>query len=533
MKLKHFLLFLIGSIALLCFRGCSSYYFRTDYKDANSLIHSTANLQSKLFLKAHLKNGGIFIFRDTWNADVIGNRVTGNGIQYDFNRNVIHEGPVSISLDSVAIFETNSKIKEPEQMRVAALCLMVAVDVIVGIICITNPKACFGSCPTFYIDEKDNFHYADAEGFSDAISPSMEYTDIDALNNKKLTDTLFAITMKNEALETHCVNDVKLLACPRKESQRVYQSPSGDFFQCENHYPLTMATGDEGNITGLLLSNNKQERFSLSDGASMTSKEEIHLAFDHVKNTDNLGLLINFRQTLMTTYLIYSALGYMGDEAGDIFAKIETSREVKGKLKEGMRKELGNIDVYLLDERKNEWELQNGFYETGPIAINSQILPLKNNPGSSSVKLKLVMNRGLWRIDYLALTNITQKVEATEFAPVSILNKGKLDDNALKDIHDPDKYLISMPGSEYKFYFSLPDRNCDYELFLCSRGYYLEWMRENWIKDKNLVKLKQMIDNPKHYLQSEAKNYKTYETTMEREFWNSRIDTKTFVYYEN
>ena len=114
-----------------------------------------------------------------------------------------------------------------------------------------------------------------------------------------------------------------------------------------------------------------------------------------------------------------------------------------------------------------------------------------------------------------------------------ILNKGKNDKTALTLINNPDKYLISMPGSEYTFNFVLPNKNTDYELFLYSKGYYLEWMREHWLKDKNMLKLAQMVYSPKKYLKGEAKQYKLYENKMEQEFWNSKIDTKTFSYYEN
>ena len=136
-------------------------------------------------------------------------------------------------------------------------------------------------------------------------------------------------------------------------------------------------------------------------------------------------------------------------------------------------------------------------------------------------------------MDYLALTNIKAKVKPVEIAPSSILNKGKIDHKALSSINRPNDYLISMPGSAYKFNFDLPQQNEDYELFLYSKGYYLEWMREHWIKDKDLLKLRQMVVHPKKYLKLEAKDYKRYEANMEQEFWNSKIDTKIFSYYEN
>ena len=36
----------------------------------------------------------------------------------------------------------------------------------------------------------------------------------------------------------------------------------------------------------------------------------------------NPGIYFSFRQTLMTTYCLYSAIGYMGNEVADIFTKI-------------------------------------------------------------------------------------------------------------------------------------------------------------------------------------------------------------------
>jgi hypothetical protein len=523
----------IIAIVVIAIQSCASYYFRSNYTDANSLMHQTENLQTKPFLKAHLKNGDICILKDSWKVDTMINMVSGNGTKYDFNRKDIFEGEISIPIDSVAIFETNVKIQKAEKGRITALSILAGLDVALGLFCVSTPKACFGSCPTFYVNENDNFHYADAEGFSNAIAPSMEYYDIDALNNKSLSNNIFSITMKNEALETHCVNDVKLLAYPRKLGERIYQSPKNDFYLCENTYTLHQAKAREGEITALLINNDRQERFSLTDENNLSSKEEIYLNFANVKNTNDLGLILNFRQTLMTTYFIYSAMGYMGDEVGDIFAKIEGSKETNEKLKQGIKKELGNIDIYLWNEQKNEWELQNGFYETGPISINRQFIPLQNSNTNSKVKLKIVLNKGLWRMDYVALTNIKEKVKPIEISPNSILNKGKLDKLALDEIKNQKKYLISMPGSEYKFNFTLPNLNTDYELFLYSKGYYLEWMREHWIKDKDLLKLKQMVDNPKKYLKEEAKNYKRYEKEMEQQFWNSKVDTKTYSYYEN
>jgi len=147
------------TIAMLTMQTCKNYYFRSNYEEANSLLHKTENLETKPFLKAHLKNGDICILKDSWKIDTLKNIVSGNGVRYDFNRNKSYEGKVLIPIDSVAIFETNKKLGNTETERVAALSILTGVNLILGIVCVTVPKACFGSCPTFYINENDDFHF--------------------------------------------------------------------------------------------------------------------------------------------------------------------------------------------------------------------------------------------------------------------------------------------------------------------------------------------------------------------------------------
>src|SRR6478736_7618170 len=177
----YFGIFLLAAFAL---QACSPYYFRSNYQDANKLLYDTKSPHTKPFLKAHLRNGDVCILRNSWQVDTSQKLVSGSGMRFDFNRKKTFDGPMQIPLDSVAIFETNKKIIDPEMGRITALSILAGVDVAVGIFCAYNPKACYGSCPTFYLNPNDNFHYADAEGFSNAIVPAMEYADIDALHNK-------------------------------------------------------------------------------------------------------------------------------------------------------------------------------------------------------------------------------------------------------------------------------------------------------------------------------------------------------------
>lgn len=519
-----------GSFFLL--ESCATYYFRSNYRNANNLLYEQGSVLTKPFLKAHMKNGDVCILKDSWAVDTASRELNGIGALYNFNRRFVSEGLVAIPIDSVAIFETNTKIVNPEAARIAPLAIIGAVDVVLALYCMVNPKACFGSCPTFYINENHNLHYSDAEGFTNAITPSMEYFDIDALSNKQLASDRFSITMKNEALETHCVKQVKLLAYPRRQGERVYQTRENDFFLCRNTYSITHAVAQEGDVTALLSADDKIERFSLSDSTNLDNKEEIILTFNNIADPKNLGLVIHYRQTLMTTWLFYNAMGYMGDEVGDMFAKLERDEELRNNF-DATTKLLGGIEVFLWDPKTETWNYEGSVDEAGPIAINRQIIPLINDGTGSQSKVKLRLNKGLWRIDYLTLTNRIEKVEPIVTEATAAYYKGTESKPALERLLNPDAYIISMPGCEYRFDFMLPEAGSDYELFLYSEGYYLEWMRKQWLEDKNLLKLRQMVYNPKTYLKGEAASFKRQERDMEEQFWNSKIDTKHFSYYED
>jgi len=276
-------------ISVLFIYACAIHDFRSNYKDANALLYEANNLNTKPFLKAHLKNGDVCIMRDTWEVDTVRNVVVGKSVCYDYKRNFKPTDEKPIPIDDVVIFETNQQLKKTEIGRIAALTVLAIGNIIGAVSCQQNPKACFGSCPTFYINENDNFHYSNAEGFSNAILPSMEYGDIDALKNPSISESTFSLTMKNEALETHCVNEVKLLAYPKAQEQQVYQSRDNHFYLCENNYTATQVLAPEGDVTALLSENDMHERFSHADEQNLNSRETIYLNFKDIENPDDLG----------------------------------------------------------------------------------------------------------------------------------------------------------------------------------------------------------------------------------------------------
>ena len=195
--------FLILAIAILS--GCKSTQM---IRELNSPGKYTASSDQK-FLKVHLKDGSLFIL-DDWQIDSNTEVIKGSGNYYNYTRdklpqkinesNATENFVYTIYRDEIALIETN---RLTGQMANMSTITIVGVPLsLVGLYCISNPKACFGSCPTFYTFNNDKWELV-AEGFSSSILPAFEKQDIDMLYRTTNDTNNLQIKLTNEALETH------------------------------------------------------------------------------------------------------------------------------------------------------------------------------------------------------------------------------------------------------------------------------------------------------------------------------------------
>ncbi len=70
--------------------------------------------------------------------------------------------------------------------------------------------------------------------------------------------------------------------------------------------------------------------------------------------------------------------------------------------------------------------------------------------------------------------------------------------------------------------YDLPGFAEDYELFVESRGYYIEWMRDEWLADEDMTRAAEMFLAPQQALRRLAPEFKQVEAEMENVFWNSK-----------
>jgi hypothetical protein len=355
------------------------------------------------------------------------------------------------------------------------------------------------------------------EGFSSSVAPSLEASDIDALYHARPKNGELDVLMKNEALETHVVRSVDLLAVPRHDGCRVFASTDGTFWESTAQLSPRSAEGPEGDCANLLSNLDGHERFSYADGKDLAAKESIALSF-RARPGHSYGLVVACRQTLLPTYLLYQTFAYMGNSVGEWMAKIERGKFPSGAV--NMERLIGGIEAST-EQSDASWRSEGVVAEHGPLAVDVHLLPL-NQIADSTVNVRLQMTKGTWRIDYVALAELSSPVSPVRISPTSVLREGKENPSALEKLRDSSQVLVTVPGDNYLLKYVLPDKNASYELFLESRGYYMEWIRQEWIEEENPAKLAGMFLDPAAALRNLAPEFKRVELQMEDCFWRSR-----------
>jgi len=136
--------------------------------------------------------------------------------------------------------------------------------------------------------------------------------------------------------------------------------------------------------------------------------------------------------------------------------------------------------------------------------------------------VRLRLTRGLWRLEYVALAALGDAVQPVRLRPEVVRHAGRADAAVLRALRERERPLVTLPGDEYEIGYQLPADYERYELFLEARGYYLEWLRREWLPEENAAAAVQLVLQPRDALRALAPAYKRQEAGMEHSFWNSR-----------
>jgi hypothetical protein len=259
--------------------------------------------------------------------------------------------------------------------------------------------------------------------------------------------------------------------------------------------------------------------FSRADSTDLGASDSVDLIFPAIGGS--AALVVTARQSLASTYVFYQSLAYAGSRAGEILAAVEREGASAFGGAWTLMHRLGSVEV-LLRSMDGTWLPVGAFGEPGPIAADRQAVPL-GPVAAGPVRLRLRFARGAWRFDELGLVALGSLVRPITLDPARVERDGVADTLALTRLRDPNRYLVTNRGDQYRIVFDLPADGANLEFFLESTGYYYEWMRPEWLREENPAMLALIAVNPAAALRAMAPGYARLEPRFEELFWASRF----------
>lgn len=177
---------------------------------------------------------------------------------------------------------------------------------------------------------------------------------------------------------------------------------------------------------------------------------------------------------------------------------------------EGPVRALGGVDV-LVQNREGGWDSLATIRETGPLATDARLVPLPASSGPMRVRLRLA--KGAWRLDAAAIVARVAPATPQRIVPSVVLRDGRRDDAARARLLDSVAPLTTYPGDRYTLVYQLPGDAAAHELFLETKGYCLEWMRDEWIAEENRLMAASLFLDPAGALRRLAPAFKREERT--------------------
>ncbi len=464
-------------------------------------------------LKVHMLSGELYLLEE-WSVRDQAAALVGNGTLYDVDRVGRGEGEYTIPIADIALLEANNA-ETVGRLGKSGLTAFSALTGAITMICLADPKSCFGSCPTFYsVDDPDR---PLAEGFSASFARALEDSDLDRLRVRADAGA-FSLIMRNEAQETHAVRHVRVQAVPASGVDDVLMTHEGDFFASSRRIAPNACTASGYDCLADVGTRDDVEYAPRTADTDLAVREEVILDFGDVSG--DVGLVLSARHSFVTTYVFYQSLAYAGESAGDLLAALERGDQGVEDRVLGIARELGGIEVFVAGD-DGVWVPVGEFDEAGPIAADQQVIPI-GDPNGQSLRVMLRMARGSWRIDEARLAALGPRLQAITIEADSVTADSSMDDRAFERLLDPDQHLTTVSGDAYRIWFTLPQGD-EYELFLDSRGYYYEWMREAWLAEEDASLAASVLLQPGEALKQMAPGFKEIEPEMDRLFWSSRF----------
>jgi hypothetical protein len=468
--------------------------------------------------KVHLHDGSVVLFPAGFTLQ--GDRLEGSGTRWDLTRT--SASLVSpVPLESVAGIEYYRDETAVGHTTLAAVAVVAAIPLAAGLL-----KAIFGSCPTVYSAEGE---VLEAELFSRSIARLFETDDLDRLSHVDDSDGEVLLQVANEALETHYIDRLGLLGVVHPAGFEVFPGPAGEVVPFGSTATLISAVSRAGEDLAETLSSRdeiayRSDKRLVEELTQMLSEDWIELEVAVPPGAETMSLAWRSRNTLLTTVLFYDViLGSQGVGAIDWQGSQLEDPAYASQFASWFRNHFG-IRVEMDDGVAYR---EVGYIPaTGPIAWHEAAVDLPVPP-TPTARLRLSFLPDNWMIDWIAVSFETTTDYSVErlrlLSAESLTGGGTSDAVALLSDVDGDR-LVTYPGERYALRFAgvavPPGRDRTY--LVASHGYYVEWLRPEWLAVPHAAPL--TFDDA--LIRTTAQQWLAHRAELEREFFVRRVPTR-------
>lgn len=485
---------------------------------APSTLHGTGGE-----VRVHARDGSVYDL-DSWRRR--GAMLSGNGALYDADRHLVRRGTFSFPLADVAVIELSEHQVQSSDFAIAGLGIVTAASAGMTVYCATHTKACFGSCPTFYV-ERSGLWTVQAEGFSTSVARALEADDLDDLPDARPDQGSLVIAMRNEALETHVTRRVALRVVDAPVGASAYRRFDREAFDALGATVAPVEASDGAAPASLAARDGDEVAFT-SDGIDLASRASITLRYPPM-HTRRVALALTARNSLMNTFVFYHLLALQGRRAPEFSARLERHDAATLGALGGFDQALGGVDVEVR-EGEGAWRHVATLPYIGPIARATRAAPFEVSDPSAPVEVRLRFARSHWRFDAALLAPVVaSELATTTVWPDEVSGHGRDTERAATRFRGEGDSVLTLPGDELMLRFRVPETRGHASYFLSSRGYYHEWLREEWLRDEDLPLARAYLDDPVRALRELAPAWQRAEPEMARYFEASRFRGRSDV----
>ena len=472
-------------------------------------------------MKAFMLDGSTIVYPD--GALVSRDSVLGPGTRYSLGLQDTTTTR-SVPMDSLVGIEAFDSRVEPAATVIASVFATAFAALGTAALAV----AVFGSCPTFYaLPEQGGT--LQAEAFSYSIAPLLEARDLDVTDLVPGADGVLRMELRNEALETHYINHLELLAVEHRPGVRVIvDDREGPIGIAEEVPPLSALDGTGRDVLATVVASDARAFSSAPERIRTSShgddRDHIVLAFPR-PDADTAVVALRLRNSLLTTVLFYDMiLGRAGargiDWIGRDLNRIGTVVELGRWFQESM-----GLEVEVFDGEA--WRRAGRVSDTGPIAWEEVGVRVGVPTQGDSLVVRVSFFTDAWRVDRVSLGRAAP-LAGTRRVPVARMEAtGRIaGSDVLGQMASPDdEYLATYPGTSARLEFDLPTQETDLEqtVLLASQGYYTEWVRRDWIRSADAETVFRPDEKTVETLMA---LWMERKATFEAEFHDSRIPVR-------